>query len=130
MLIALQLFAIAAIVAVMSAVTSCAHTAVLTQPGQIFAPVYRWLDARLNYTNGQRNEEDHWLFKVLVGCEKCNSGQLALWSFIGVVLILYWGRWIVLLLTVPFLFFACTGAILLVTLMKMKYEQFVERNKL
>lgn len=65
------------------AVLSYVYTNVLTEPTEIFSKWKAWLHNKLN-------DEDklnaglgyHALFKVLVHCEKCFSGQAALWVYL------------------------------------------------
>lgn len=115
------------VIAFLSAVTSQIYTNVITQPHHIFAGWKRWLDKIFNYGGNyknQRREEDHWLYKILIGCEKCNTGQLSLWTFVTVVLMLYWGEWMVLIMAIPFLWGTVSTAIFLVAYFKYLYQKW------
>ena len=117
----------AACVAVVSAVTSQIYTNVISQPHQIFAGWKRWLDLKLNYGGSYENErrdEDHWLYKILIGCEKCNTGQLSLWTFVAVVLLMHWGDWMIFVMAIPFLWGAVSGAIFIVAYFKYLYNKW------
>jgi hypothetical protein len=61
------------------AIFSFVYSNILTEGEMILNPLYNWLDCKLN--KGCNNVEFHWLFKVLIHCEKCISGQLALWLY-------------------------------------------------
>lgn len=49
------------------------YSCILTGPGEVFSSLYKKLEEKLS---------EKWprLFKVLIDCEKCIAGQLALWS--------------------------------------------------
>ena len=65
------------------AVFSFVYCIVLTEPEMLLNGLYKWMDGlfatdlRAEFGKGK-----HWLFKVLIACEKCNSGQIALWLFL------------------------------------------------
>jgi len=47
-------------------------------------PILNWwfvLGERLGKTVKDRREVERWFYKPIWGCDKCFSGQLALWSF-------------------------------------------------
>lgn len=64
------------IIAFMCAVCGFVYTALLTDPDQIFDPLYRCLDRNLKKKGHIK------LFNVLIGCEKCVSGEMALWTLV------------------------------------------------
>lgn len=63
--------------AFMCALIGFVYSMVLTEPGQIFNPLYRFLDRKIG--------RFEFIFKPLIDCFKCVSGQIALFS--GVFLI-------------------------------------------
>ena len=61
------------------AVFAFVYTNILTDAEMLLNPLYNYLDCKLN---GPCNDgTNHWLFKVLIHCERCVSGQLALWIY-------------------------------------------------
>ena len=62
-------------VAFLCAVSGFVYTTILTDPGEIFDNLYSFLQRRFEATRPK-------LFKVLIGCERCVSGQLALWTLV------------------------------------------------
>jgi len=54
------------------AVVAVVYADILTDTEMLLEGLYGWLRDRL----------PDWLFKPLIGCSKCFSGQLALWWFI------------------------------------------------
>lgn len=56
------------------------YTNILTESGMIFAPLYKWLN--FSVFKNEKREDYHWLFKILIHCERCFTGQLALWWYI------------------------------------------------
>jgi hypothetical protein len=54
------------------AIIAYVYSVILTEPGMILNGVYRYLEGR---------KLPDWLFKPLIDCYKCVSGQLALWSY-------------------------------------------------
>lgn len=50
---------------------SFVYTGLLTEPGMIFSKAYEHAQKLPN-----------WLFMPLIGCHRCNAGQLALWHYI------------------------------------------------
>ena len=62
------------------AIFSFVYTNILTQPDQIFSGLYKFLYRF--FKTDERNEAGlsaFWLFKIIIHCEKCVAGQLALW---------------------------------------------------
>lgn len=60
------------------------YSVVLTDANQLLNPLYKRLyiyfktDERIN-----EGKDYHWLFKILIHCEKCVSGQWALWTYLA-----------------------------------------------
>lgn len=61
------------------ALAAYVYTNILTDTNQIFNGLYNWLDEKLN---NPETGEKHWLFMVLIYCEKCVGGQMALWIYL------------------------------------------------
>jgi len=62
------------------AVFAFIYSNILTEPNMILSGWYKWLYKV--FKTDKRNEQGkgyHWLFMILVHCEKCIAGQLALW---------------------------------------------------
>lgn len=63
------------------AIVAYIYSDVLTEPGMILNSLYVKLDTwYVNECTGKKMIPE-WLFKPLIGCYKCVSGQMALWSF-------------------------------------------------
>lgn len=64
-------------------VTAFVYSNVLTQPSEIFSNLYGRLDSFFEndrrYVHGL---DQHPIFKMVIGCEKCVSGQMSLWIFL------------------------------------------------
>ena len=63
--------------ALLIAIFAFTYSYLLTEEKQIFNGLYNWLESILTDANGKT----HWLFNVLIGCEKCVAGQIALWIY-------------------------------------------------
>jgi hypothetical protein len=64
-------------------ITAFVYSYILTQPTELFSGLYRLLDSV--FKTDERNNKGlgmHPLFKLLIGCEKCVSGQWALWIYL------------------------------------------------
>lgn len=64
-------------------ITAFVYSNILTQPSEIFSSLYGRLDAF--FGNDKRycvGLGPHPIFKMIIGCEKCVSGQMALWIFL------------------------------------------------
>ena len=48
---------------------------ILTDEGMLTERLYLWLKSKLE-------DKYNWLYYPLIGCPKCNSGQVALWLYI------------------------------------------------
>lgn len=57
------------------AIIAYTYTEILTDHGMIFFRWKGWLFKKLK-------SDEHWLFKILVGCPYCVSGQMALWMYL------------------------------------------------
>lgn len=96
-MIVINFISVAFAIAIVAVVYSC----VLTEPGEVFSGWYTFLRKKImarsytleqmgkNYFEGDlknsngkviRNYES--LFRLLIGCEKCIAGQLALWYYL------------------------------------------------
>ena len=63
--------------ALLIAILAFTYSYLLTEEKQIFNRLYNALESLLTDANGRI----HWLFNVLIGCEKCVAGQIALWIY-------------------------------------------------
>lgn len=96
------------------AMIAVVYSVLLTEPGEIFSGLYKWLEKRLMqrreyfkrhgsiYDEGQKVRvfkcvihvkgtpflaykkilrDYEWIFRPLIGCERCVSGQMALWLY-------------------------------------------------
>lgn len=64
------------------AVFAFVYSYILTQPQQILNGIFKRLD--LFFKTAQRADQGkpvHWLFKIILQCEKCVAGQIALWLY-------------------------------------------------
>jgi len=69
--------------ALLIAVTGFTYSYILTQPGEVFGWIYGKLDVL--FKTDKRSCDGlgfHPVFKMIMACEKCVSGQMALWIFI------------------------------------------------
>lgn len=65
------------------AVLAYVYTNVLTEPDEILSGWKSWLNNKLNDEERLSNGLGyHPLYKVLVHCEKCFAGQVALWVYL------------------------------------------------
>lgn len=69
--------------ALLIAITGFTYSYILTQPGEVFGWLYGKLDALFNTDKrGCKGLGFHPVFKMIMACPKCVSGQMALWIFI------------------------------------------------
>jgi len=69
--------------AILIAVLAIVYTNILTQGGHIFNGLYNKLDKFFNTDKRIcEGKSHHPLFKILIQCELCFSGQFSLWIFI------------------------------------------------
>lgn len=64
-------------IAFLIAIFAYTYAGILTEPNQIFNGLYKKLNFAFNGNTGKK----HWLFKIIIGCEKCVAGQIALWLY-------------------------------------------------
>ena len=62
------------------AVCGYTYVNILTDTNMILSPWRLFLFKKLNNCDG--GAEDNWLFKILVGCAYCVSGQWSLWAYL------------------------------------------------
>jgi hypothetical protein len=67
--------------ALMIGLVAYVYCCLLVLPGQILYPWYVWLWKRAEKSG---DPHDVWWWKILVGCERCFAGQVALWSYAAV----------------------------------------------
>ena len=66
------------------AITAFVYSNILTQPGEIFGKVYEQLDSFFGTDKRScAGKGLHPIFKMIMACEKCVSGQLAFWYFLA-----------------------------------------------
>lgn len=66
------------------AITAFVYSHILTQPGEIFGKLYARLDIFFN--TDKRSCEGlgfHPIFKMIMACPKCVSGQLSFWYYMA-----------------------------------------------
>lgn len=66
-------------IAIISALIAFVYAVVLVQPGEILSG---WSSFIFGATWNEHTEKNHWIYKVLLGCEKCIAGQICLWWFL------------------------------------------------
>lgn len=65
------------------AIVAVTYTYILTRAGQILSGFYNWLDQVFKTDKrAAEGKEVHPVFMVIMYCEKCFSGQVALWLFL------------------------------------------------
>lgn len=64
--------------AILISVFSFVYTVLLTDVDMIFNYLYNFLENNTKKKDGS----NRWYFYVLIGCEKCVAGQLALWLYL------------------------------------------------
>lgn len=72
------------ITGILIGITAFVYSQILTQPGEIFAGLYRRLDNFFN--TDERSCKGlglHPVFKMIMACEKCVAGQMAFWFYIA-----------------------------------------------
>lgn len=75
------------------AVSAFCYACLLTDPGMILNGLFKWLDFNMHYKKANKTcsascsscAERGWIakaaFKIIIGCEKCIAGQVALWMY-------------------------------------------------
>jgi hypothetical protein len=115
----------AAFISLIIAITAVIYSVVLTQPGEIFGwlygKLYTWFNERnpCKGTRAQRGLPDHPVFKILIGCFKCVSGQWAFWFF----LIYAWSEYNIFYVIPHLLFTALT---IFFSLIIYKFNQYLQ----
>lgn len=105
----------------MVSVISFVYTNLLTKPSEIFHGLYvKLFYAAQGSQCTPRDPFEVWWFRILIYCEKCNAGHLALWTFPFIIGIHDYS-WI----SVPINIFACGWSILLVSILKSLYNKWV-----
>lgn len=66
------------------------YTDILTRPGMILGKWHEYLHTKLIGGIGKPHYRYQWLYKPLVGCVFCVSGQWALWLYLWVSLAEKW----------------------------------------
>lgn len=73
------------LIAIGCALVGVVYSSILTEPGMIFHGLYKWLELKLwnkcNYRIFEDSPKYKWIFKPLIDCYRCVSGQIALWVF-------------------------------------------------
>ena len=62
------------------AIIAFTYSYLLTRPNALFCGLYNFLDIKLNAKRDGLGP--HWLFMILIHCEKCIAGQAALWIYL------------------------------------------------
>jgi len=71
------------IIIIFIAITAFTYSYILTQPGELLGKVYGKLDSF--FKTDKRISEGkglHPIFKMVIACPKCVSGQMALWIYL------------------------------------------------
>lgn len=65
------------------AVFAFVYSIILTEPHMLLNPLYKKLDQFFNGATCKREarQSKHWLFKIIIHCEKCIAGQISLWLY-------------------------------------------------
>lgn len=66
------------------ALVGVTYSSILTEPGNIFHGLHKWIEQFLFDPMKGRFEDQwkhKWIFTPLIDCYKCVSGQMALWVF-------------------------------------------------
>lgn len=104
------------------AVFAFVYACILTEPNMLLNPIYVRLDKAFG-TFGK--SEKHWVFKLLIHCEKCIAGQIALWYY----LIDHWyGYEVDLFFTIAEHLFTITMAIFMVCIIKNTYTKYINNE--
>lgn len=126
-------------IAFMAAVIGYVYARVLIQPGEVLSWLYRFFQKHLtrqielpaaeipdelkeigfNKPGPKKTKTvEHWLLKPLGACEKCVSGQLALWFFVGYSILQSYNCIIDCIFTIPKLIFTICLSILITILFR------------
>lgn len=66
-------------IAFISALIAFVYSVVLTQPKEI---LHGWGLFLYEITYNHQKEDNHWIYRLLISCEKCIAGQLCLWWYL------------------------------------------------
>lgn len=66
--------------ALLIALCAFTYSVILTQPKMILNSLYKTL-AEVFVTESAQGQKEHWIFKIIIHCEKCVAGQWALWIY-------------------------------------------------
>lgn len=59
------------------------YSTILTEPGEIFSGLYKWLGSVFGNDKREiQGKGNHPIFKMIIGCHRCVTGQMALWFFV------------------------------------------------
>jgi len=109
------------------AIFSFVYTNILTEPDQIFSGLYKFLYRF--FKTDERNEaglSPFWLFKIIIHCEKCVAGQLALWLTV-------FSNWYQIFITndltvIVTILFSITFSILCTNTIKGIYNKYIKHD--
>lgn len=111
----------------MIAVIAVSYTYILTRPGQFLSGLYNWLDEIFKTDKrALHGKGPHWIFMIIIFCEKCFGGQFAFWFF----LYYEWNNYVhdfYLLLLFQHIFFTLF-TIMLSSIFKHKYIKHIENE--
>ena len=80
----IELFKIATCISIASGVIGYVYICILQQQPNILSSYHKFLTKVFNNDKRyQEGKDEHWLFFILGRCEKCFSGQVALWSYLA-----------------------------------------------
>jgi len=65
------------LLAIKCALIAYVYTVILTRPGMLFSGFFSWVSERVACRPGLE-----WLFKPIILCTHCVTGQLALWGLV------------------------------------------------
>ena len=107
-------------------ISAFVYANILSQPGEVFGKWYGFLN-NLFQTDKRIVEGKglHPIFKMIIGCEKCVSGQLAFWFFMAHYYNGYLsGTHSFIYNVFEHILFTCT-TIFLTTIIKSLYEKYI-----
>jgi hypothetical protein len=103
------------------AILAFVYVCILAIPGEVFGKINNFL--YLYFKNNEREQAGmfpHPIYKLLIGCEKCIAGQIALWSF----LVKNWTEYTYKLIFTHVLFVGLT--IFITVIIKSIYKRYIE----
>lgn len=107
-------------------ITAFVYSYILTQPGEILGSVYGFFDELFQTDKRARFGKGlHPMFKMIMACEKCVSGQLSFWYFLAHYYNGYLnGTQSFIYNALEHALFTCT-TIFLTTIIKSLYEKYI-----